>query len=153
MTHIVLPSMIKKRRGLIINVSSALGRCAIPYKALYSATKRFVDTFSEAIAIEHAPDGIDVQTIMPCWVATHLSGKKPSRFSVKSPAEFVRSALHSVGRAQRCHGCIFHEFEVCTDCTRPLLTCLPTAYTLHSLFPDHVYYDYECCAIRVHCSD
>jgi 17beta-estradiol 17-dehydrogenase / very-long-chain 3-oxoacyl-CoA reductase len=46
MTAIVLPGMLKRNGGVIINVSSAAGRMTTPLLTTYSATKAFVDFFS-----------------------------------------------------------------------------------------------------------
>jgi short-subunit dehydrogenase len=41
--------MIKKRRGLIVNVSSMAGRRPTPLLGLYSGTKGFIDLFSRLV--------------------------------------------------------------------------------------------------------
>ena len=46
MTAIVLPSMVKKRKGIIINNASASGRIPTPFLTVYSASKAYVDFFS-----------------------------------------------------------------------------------------------------------
>lgn len=46
LTHIVIPSMVKKRRGLIINVGSISGTFVQPFKSIYGPTKAFSDLFS-----------------------------------------------------------------------------------------------------------
>lgn len=46
MTAIVLPNMVKKRKGIIVNNASASGRCPTPLLTLYSASKAYVDYFS-----------------------------------------------------------------------------------------------------------
>lgn len=46
MTAIILPRMIAKRRGVIINVASISGRVPTPLLAVYSATKAYVNFFS-----------------------------------------------------------------------------------------------------------
>lgn len=61
-THLVLPGMVNRGRGAIVNVSSVLSSmAAAPLVSLYSATKAFMDTFTKAIAEEYGPKGIDVQ--------------------------------------------------------------------------------------------
>ena len=51
MTHIVLPGMLERRRGAIINISSASGLAPSPMLAQYSATKAYADFFTRAIAV------------------------------------------------------------------------------------------------------
>lgn len=46
MTSIVLPNMLRKKRGIIINNASICGRIPIQFLAVYSATKAFIDFFS-----------------------------------------------------------------------------------------------------------
>ena len=61
MTSIVLPGMSERKKGAIINVSSASGALPTPFLSLYSATKSFVDFFSEAVKVEYAKKGVIVQ--------------------------------------------------------------------------------------------
>jgi 17beta-estradiol 17-dehydrogenase / very-long-chain 3-oxoacyl-CoA reductase len=46
MTAIVLPNMVKKKKGIIINIGSGAGRLSYPILTTYSASKRYVDFFS-----------------------------------------------------------------------------------------------------------
>jgi 17beta-estradiol 17-dehydrogenase / very-long-chain 3-oxoacyl-CoA reductase len=46
MTAIVLPGMVKKKVGIIINNGSGAGRSPVPLNTVYSATKAYVDFFS-----------------------------------------------------------------------------------------------------------
>ncbi len=46
MTGLVLPGMLKRRKGIIVNNASASGRTPTPLLAVYSATKAYVDFFS-----------------------------------------------------------------------------------------------------------
>jgi short-subunit dehydrogenase len=51
MTAIVLPNMIKKRKGIIVNNGSGAGRIPIPLAATYSASKAYVDFFSRYLKL------------------------------------------------------------------------------------------------------
>ncbi len=65
LTHRYLQGMRERKRGTIINVSSAAGFQPIPFMATYAATKAFVTSFSEAIAAENRPFGIRVLALCP----------------------------------------------------------------------------------------
>src|SRR4029079_16222715 len=65
LTHLYLPGMRKRGSGKIINVSSAAVFQPIPFMAVYAATKSFVTSFSEAIAEENRPYGIQVLALCP----------------------------------------------------------------------------------------
>jgi len=61
----LLPSMIEKHSGGIINVSSMAGFQPVPYATLYSATKAFLTTFSMALREELRSTGVTVVTVCP----------------------------------------------------------------------------------------
>ncbi|TCD05151.1 SDR family NAD(P)-dependent oxidoreductase [Erythrobacteraceae bacterium CFH 75059] len=61
----VLPAMRARRRGLIIPISSQLGRVIAPFSGHYSATKFALEAMSEALAYEVAMHGIEVAIVQP----------------------------------------------------------------------------------------
>jgi 3-oxoacyl-[acyl-carrier protein] reductase len=61
----VLPSMIEKRNGRIINISSVSGRYGMPGRAIYSAAKAGINIFTRALASEVGRYGITVNSISP----------------------------------------------------------------------------------------
>ncbi len=65
MTHHALPSMIRQRQGVIINVASTAAFQPDPYMAIYGATKAFVLSFSEAIWAENLDHGLRVLALCP----------------------------------------------------------------------------------------
>jgi NAD(P)-dependent dehydrogenase (short-subunit alcohol dehydrogenase family) len=65
MARAVLPGMRSRREGLIIQISSQLGRVIVPYSGHYSATKFALEAMSEQLAYELVPHGIDVSIIEP----------------------------------------------------------------------------------------
>ncbi len=72
LTHHFLPQMRQRRRGTIINVSSAAGFQPIPFMATYAATKTFVTTFSEAVAEENRPYGVRIMALCPGSTKTNF---------------------------------------------------------------------------------
>lgn len=71
-THKYLSGMRERKSGTIINVSSAAGFQPIPFMATYAATKAFVSSFSEAIAEENRPFGIEVLALCPGSTKTNF---------------------------------------------------------------------------------
>lgn len=61
----LLPAMVKRGRGGVINVASALGTSAVPFYASYAATKAFVLNFSLALGYELEGTGVKVHVICP----------------------------------------------------------------------------------------
>ena len=52
--HALLPSMVKRGKGAIINIGSACGYYPLPYLAVYAATKHYMAAFTQAMAAEYA---------------------------------------------------------------------------------------------------
>ena len=72
-THCYLKKMRERGKGgTIINVSSAASFQPIPFMATYAATKAFVSSFSEAIAEENRPFGIQVLALCPGSTKTNF---------------------------------------------------------------------------------
>jgi NAD(P)-dependent dehydrogenase (short-subunit alcohol dehydrogenase family) len=72
MARAVLPAMRKRKAGLIVNVSSQLGRVIYPNIGMYSATKFAVEAMSEQLAYELAPRGIEVTIVQPGGYPTDI---------------------------------------------------------------------------------
>lgn len=68
LTRLVLPGMIERRRGHIVNVASVAGKTAVPYNAVYSSTKHALIGFSHSLREEMRPRGIGVSVICPGFV-------------------------------------------------------------------------------------
>jgi short-subunit dehydrogenase len=77
LTYYLLPAMIEAHRGGIINISSMAGLQAIPYAALYSATKSFLTTFSLALEREVGRHGVKVVTVCPGRLKAAPKGDQP----------------------------------------------------------------------------
>lgn len=63
--HALLPGMVARRRGRIVNVSSDAARVGSSGEAVYAACKGGLVAFSKTIAREHARDGITVNVVCP----------------------------------------------------------------------------------------
>jgi len=111
MTRIVLGGMVKKGKGVIINISSLSGVREVPLLSVYSATKAYVQFFSHCIHEEYKSKGIIVQNVAPGFVASKLSGIRSPTLIAPSPHSFVHSALLTVGRVRATYGCATHALQ------------------------------------------
>ncbi|MBQ9313466.1 MAG: 3-oxoacyl-ACP reductase FabG [Clostridia bacterium] len=71
-TQIVLPQMLKKHCGKIINISSIWGMVGASCEVAYSASKAAVIGFTKALAKEIGPSGITVNAIAPGIIMTDM---------------------------------------------------------------------------------
>src|SRR5256885_14399691 len=96
----VLPGMVKRRRGVIVNVSSDSGFLAAPGSAVYSASKAGLLLMTRCMALEHARDGIRVNAICPGEVRTPMMEADARRLGVRFNDYYRRlSARIPMGRA------------------------------------------------------
>ncbi|KAK1159905.1 very-long-chain 3-oxoacyl-CoA reductase-B-like [Acipenser oxyrinchus oxyrinchus] len=108
MTRLVLPGMVERSKGAILNISSASGMYPVPLLTLYSSTKAFVDFFSRAMHAEYKSQGIIVQSVLPFFVATKLSKIRRPTLDKPSPGAYVKAALSTVGLQVQTNGYLPH---------------------------------------------
>jgi len=87
LTHLLLPSMRKSGRAAVLNVSSVASFFPLPNLAVYSATKAYVTSFSEALRIELQQTGVSVTALCPGPVETEF-------FSVATRPGDAANAAH-----------------------------------------------------------
>jgi len=100
LTRALLPGMISRRNGGILNVSSCAGFLPIPDFAVYAASKAYVTSFSEALRVETRGTGVTVTALCPGPVHTEFTkvaaGTRPQHYP--SP-EWVHVPATDVARA------------------------------------------------------
>lgn len=92
----VVPQMKERRFGRIVNVASAHGLTASPFKAAYVAAKHGMVGLTRAVAIEVAEFGITANTICPGYVKTPLVDQQiadQARAHGISPEQVVREVM------------------------------------------------------------
>jgi 3-oxoacyl-[acyl-carrier protein] reductase len=73
MTRAVVPHMISKRRGNIVNISSVSGEKGGRGQTNYAASKGAINAFTKSLAAELAPRGIRVNAVAPGVIETEMS--------------------------------------------------------------------------------
>lgn len=72
----VLPYMIEKKRGLVINIGSLAGLFGLPYQGLYSASKFAIEGYSESLRMELQNTGVKVSVVNPGDFKTDFTGNR-----------------------------------------------------------------------------
>ncbi|XP_071540022.1 inactive hydroxysteroid dehydrogenase-like protein 1 [Panulirus ornatus] len=106
MTRLVLPGMLARKKGAIINISSSGALVPYPLLQVFSATKAFVNYYSQALEFEYRSSGITVQTIVSAGLSTDI------RFFNPSPTTFAAHALSTLGYARCTTGYWIHGILV-----------------------------------------
>jgi short-subunit dehydrogenase len=112
LTREIVPAMVERRRGGILNIASIVAFQAIPYWTTYAATKAFVLAFGEGLAYELRNTGVRVVTVCPGFTKTGLyadsgvPGIAGRLLPFATPEEVVRVALaaYDAGRVVRIVG-------------------------------------------------
>ncbi len=104
LTRLLLPGMIQRRRGGVLNVASTAGFQPGPGMAVYYASKAYVLSFSEALAEEVRGDGVTVTALCPGPTATNFAAAAGGTFSRwfkwnAMQADVVAQAGHRAFRA------------------------------------------------------
>jgi uncharacterized protein len=73
LTRGLLPQLLARGRGGVINVASQMAFQPMPYFATYAASKAFVLSFSEALAEELRGTGVRITAIAPGFVSTEFT--------------------------------------------------------------------------------
>jgi short-subunit dehydrogenase len=72
----VLPGMIDKKQGMVINVGSLAGLFGLPYQGLYSASKFAIEGYSESLRMELRNTGVKVTVLNPGDFKTDFTGNR-----------------------------------------------------------------------------
>jgi short-subunit dehydrogenase len=107
LSQAVIPGMLQRGKGQIVNIGSVFGSLAFPHFVTYSATKAGLKGFSEALRREYAGKGITVTHIAPRAVKTALNGGIIADLHERtgvindSPEKVARIILKAIEKEQR----------------------------------------------------
>jgi len=92
-TKLVLPLMLAKKNGLILNIGSFAGEVPSPMLATYSGSKAFLAAWSSALANEYHCKGIVVQLLNTFFVVSAMSKIRRPSATTPTAKAYVKSAL------------------------------------------------------------
>ena len=72
-TRVILPQMVERKKGAIVNLSSMGASFPVPMYTIYVATKAYVDNFTKNLDMEYGRKGITVQCVLPGKYSGHTA--------------------------------------------------------------------------------
>lgn len=108
MCRIVMPNMVERRKGVVINISSISASISSPLLTVYAASKAYIEKFSEDLSTEYADMGIIVQCVSPGYIATNMSKIRNPTWMAPNPKTFAKCALETVGIQENTTGYFPH---------------------------------------------
>jgi len=109
--HWVLPQMLARGSGAIINISSIMSYQAMPYCAMYAASKHFLSALTQALAYEVGGSGVIVQEVDPGHVSTAMTTQVLPATPAPSPYTFAESAVGTLGHSEHTCGWWGHSLH------------------------------------------
>jgi 17beta-estradiol 17-dehydrogenase / very-long-chain 3-oxoacyl-CoA reductase len=101
MTKIVLPGMVGRGKGAILNIGSYVSCNHSPWYSLYSASKAFMDKLTHDMALEYERTGVIFQYQAPGYIATKMSKIKKSSWGTPNPEQYARVGIQTIGVQRR----------------------------------------------------
>nr|XP_020471049.1 inactive hydroxysteroid dehydrogenase-like protein 1 isoform X2 [Monopterus albus] len=124
MTRLVLPGMVARSRGAVINISSGAVCRPLPGRVTLIASTGYLDQFSRALHFEYSSKGIFIQSLIPFQIAS--SRRQPSSslssregWFVPKPEVYARHAVSTLGVSNRTTGYWPHTLQ------HGLMRCIP----------------------------
>ncbi|MEW6476831.1 MAG: SDR family NAD(P)-dependent oxidoreductase [Actinomycetota bacterium] len=90
----VLPGMIERGRGRIVNVASMAGILCLPGRVSYAASKAALISLTKTLAVEAGASGVRINAVCPGWVDTAFIAARLAQPELRAQAE----AMVPVGR-------------------------------------------------------
>ena len=99
----LVPSMISRRWGRVINVASNAGVSGYGYSVAYCAAKHAMVGMTRALAIDLARTGVTINALCPGWVETQMADEAVTRIAAKTgrSAEEARTQLAAMSPQRR----------------------------------------------------
>jgi len=105
LTRLVLPRMLERNTGHIVNIASIAAKSGAPYAATYSGTKAGLAEWSRAMRLELASTGVRFSTIFPGYVSevgmfAKFGMQPPWMVGSCSPSQVAEAVVHAIEKGR-----------------------------------------------------
>ncbi len=105
LTHLVLPGMLERKAGHIVNIASIAAKSGAPYAATYSGTKAGLAEWTRALRLELADTGVHFSTIFPGYVRdvgmfAKFGVRAPWIVGSCGPSQVAKAVVDSIEKGQ-----------------------------------------------------
>ncbi|MFD4462035.1 SDR family oxidoreductase [Nocardia sp. NPDC058480] len=101
-TKLVLPKMLARGRGHIVNMASMAGENPTPGMATYCASKQAVLSFTETMRLEHRGTGVRFSAVLPTFTRTEMiAGTRAPRALLADPGDVAAAVAALIARPRR----------------------------------------------------
>ncbi|KAM3861487.1 inactive hydroxysteroid dehydrogenase-like protein 1 [Diretmus argenteus] len=111
MTRLVLPGMVERGRGAVVNISSGACCRPSPGRVTLAASTGYLDHFSRALHLEYGCKGIFVQSLIPFEVASKGQPATAGGWLVPKPEVYAYHAISTLGVSHRTTGYWPHTLQ------------------------------------------
>ncbi|HUS88884.1 MAG TPA: SDR family NAD(P)-dependent oxidoreductase [Desulfosporosinus sp.] len=108
LTHLVLPEMLRRKAGHIVNIASIAAKSGAPYAATYSGTKAGLAEWTRALRLELAGTGVRFSTIFPGYIRevgmfAKFGMRSPWIVGSCAPSQVAKAVVHAIekGRVEK----------------------------------------------------
>uniref|UniRef100_A0A0K0E699 Estradiol 17-beta-dehydrogenase 12 n=1 Tax=Strongyloides stercoralis TaxID=6248 RepID=A0A0K0E699_STRER len=115
MVELVLPKMVKKNHGVIVNFASATSWRPLPYMSTYPSSKAGISFFTSTLVDEFKATNVKIQLLIPLLVATKIAfydKEESNNIFVVDPDEYARQAVNTLGNFPLSTGCFQHDVQL-----------------------------------------
>ncbi len=99
LSRLVLPDMLQRRQGHIVNMSSLAGKSGPAFQEPYAATKAALVGFTTSLRATYRGSGVSASVIVPSFVEAGIYARLSARSGCKAPALLTGCSAEQVARA------------------------------------------------------
>uniref|UniRef100_A0AAV2KGE2 Inactive hydroxysteroid dehydrogenase-like protein 1 n=1 Tax=Knipowitschia caucasica TaxID=637954 RepID=A0AAV2KGE2_KNICA len=110
LTRSVLPQMLQRSRGAVVNISTGASSKPLPGRVLLTSSMGFLDQFSYALHLEYKSKGIFVQSLLPFQIASIKENLRED-WLIPKPQVYAHHAISTLGVSHRTTGYWPHTLQ------------------------------------------